>query len=121
MPRGGKTYTGIITQTGTATPEVQIFTNTIGNIIWTRDDVGIYTGTLNGAFPENKKLLPPFTPDSPMVIPLFNSIPADYYYSLTSTSTDNLTLRVYAANGDPAELSTATAGFGLLIQINIYP
>jgi len=49
-----KTYTVLITQTGTSDPTVTILENGIGAIIWTRTGVGTYSGTLTGAFTLNK-------------------------------------------------------------------
>lgn len=46
-----KFYFGSISQAGTAAPTVTTGGNTVGAIVWTRNDVGSYTGTLAGAFP----------------------------------------------------------------------
>lgn len=55
IPPGGsgckKVYAANLNQTGTANPVASIGENTIGDIIWTRQDVGIYYGELAGAFP----------------------------------------------------------------------
>ena len=47
-------YTALISQTGTNAPTVIVLENTIGNIVWTRTGTGNYSGTLPGAFPEDK-------------------------------------------------------------------
>jgi hypothetical protein len=45
-------YTALISQAGTAFPTKTILgTNSIGNIVWTREGVGRYIGTLDKAFP----------------------------------------------------------------------
>ena len=49
-----KKYIALISQTGTANPTVAVLENTIGNIVWTRSLVGVYYGTLTGAFTANK-------------------------------------------------------------------
>jgi hypothetical protein len=49
-----KKYIALITQTGTSAPSVIELENTIGPIVWTRSAVGIYFGTLTGAFTDNK-------------------------------------------------------------------
>lgn len=49
-----KVYTFEIFATGLADPTLTIFENTIGSIVWTRDDAGEYTGTLASAFTNNK-------------------------------------------------------------------
>jgi hypothetical protein len=42
-------YKAILTQTGTADPVVTILENTLKtNVIWTRDAIGVYYGTLEG-------------------------------------------------------------------------
>ena len=42
-------YKALLTQTGTADPVATVFENTLKtNIIWTRNSVGEYTGTLEG-------------------------------------------------------------------------
>jgi hypothetical protein len=47
-------YIALISQVGTADPTVIELENTIGPIIWTRTGVGIYIGTLTGAYTLNK-------------------------------------------------------------------
>lgn len=54
-------YKAIINQSGTDAPTVvNVLENTIGNIVWSRDDVGQYLGTLAGVFTQNKThIIPP--------------------------------------------------------------
>ncbi len=52
-----KKYVALITQTGTLDPVVEILENTIGDIVWTRAGVGVYFGTLIGAFTLDKTFL----------------------------------------------------------------
>lgn len=48
-------YTARLSQTGTDAPIATVLgDNTIGDIVWTRNDQGIYFGTLAGAFTLNK-------------------------------------------------------------------
>lgn len=48
-------YTALLTQSGTDAPVATVLENTLGGtVVWTRNDTGIYTGTLAGAFTENK-------------------------------------------------------------------
>lgn len=51
---GYKSYVALLTQTGTAAPTATELENTIGSILWARTSAGIYTATLNGAFPSGK-------------------------------------------------------------------
>jgi hypothetical protein len=52
-----KKYVAIISQTGTNNPTVTVLENTLGNIVWTRQGAGDYTGTLSNAFPANKTFI----------------------------------------------------------------
>jgi hypothetical protein len=47
-------YIALISQSSTANPTVIELENTIGPIVWTRTAVGIYFGTLTGAFTASK-------------------------------------------------------------------
>lgn len=47
---GYKSYVALMSQTGTAAPTVIELENSLGNIVWTRNGVGVYEGTLSGAF-----------------------------------------------------------------------
>ena len=49
-----KKYIALISQSSTADPTVIELENTIGPIIWTRSAVGVYFGTLAGAFTLDK-------------------------------------------------------------------
>lgn len=53
-----KVYTALLTQSGTNAPIATVLENTLGgDIVWSRDDIGVYYGTLVGAFTENKTIL----------------------------------------------------------------
>lgn len=47
-------YVALLTQSGLGSPVATIKTNTIGEIVWSRSDAGVYLGTLNGAFPSGR-------------------------------------------------------------------
>lgn len=50
-----KVYSFSITQSGTSAPTVSVSENTLGGtVIWTRTGIGVYRGTLTGAFPIGK-------------------------------------------------------------------
>lgn len=54
---GYRSYTALLTQTGTHPPEVTVLENTLGkDIVWTYSSVGAYAGTLAGAFVEQSKV-----------------------------------------------------------------
>src|SRR3989304_5031810 len=52
--RGYKVYSALLSQSGTDAPTVIILENTIGDIVWTRDDIGAYLGTFANAFTLDK-------------------------------------------------------------------
>lgn len=52
-----KNYVALLTQTGMNAPVATVLVNTLGNIVWTRNVVGEYFGTLVGAFPQDKTYL----------------------------------------------------------------
>ncbi len=45
-----KVYSALLTQSGTDAPVVTVLENTIGNIIWTYQETGYYTGDLTDGF-----------------------------------------------------------------------
>src|SRR3990167_5465013 len=58
---GKKVYKALLTQAGTDAPTAIILENTIGNIVWSRNGVGDYLGTLTGAFSSINKTAIQFT------------------------------------------------------------
>jgi len=55
MFRPYRVYTGLISQTGTNDPTITILgLNDVGTIVWTRNAVGQYNGTLVGSFEADK-------------------------------------------------------------------
>lgn len=58
-------YVATLTQSGTDAPTAIVLLNTLGGaVVWTRDEAGRYTGTLNGAFPAGRTVpLMPVTAD----------------------------------------------------------
>lgn len=54
---GALVYRALLTQSGTNPPVATVLQNTIGSIVWTRNNAGIYTGTLANAFTANKTMV----------------------------------------------------------------
>jgi hypothetical protein len=54
IARPYKVYTALLTQTGTNAPTATVLENTIGPIVWSRSNPGLYLGTLTGAFTVSK-------------------------------------------------------------------
>jgi len=61
-------------------PVVTILENSFGNISWTKNNVGVYRGTLNSSFPSNKTFAPSYT-----IFPL-NGLPIFFFVTLLSDS-----------------------------------
>jgi hypothetical protein len=54
---GYRSYTALLSQTGTDAPVATVLENTLGGaVVWSYDGVGDYYGTLTGAFPDSNKL-----------------------------------------------------------------
>lgn len=54
---GYRSYTALLTQTGTTAPTAVVLENTLGqDIVWTYTGVGTYTGTSVGTFTEQNKI-----------------------------------------------------------------
>jgi hypothetical protein len=107
-----KIYEAIISQTGTNAPVATILKNTLGGTpIWSRDGVGNYYLTLNGAFPQTKTLLPPAiaTSSGSLLLPLNNG--------------DNNSINFYSINleGETPTTPIDIEQQYISIQIKIHP
>ncbi len=53
-----KVYVALLSQTGTDDPTAVVLKNTLGGeVVWTRENTGLYYGTLLGAFPQFKTVI----------------------------------------------------------------
>ena len=50
-------YTALLSQSGTSAPTATVLENTLGTVVWTRSEAGIYIGTFTGGFTLNKTWL----------------------------------------------------------------
>ena len=50
-------YSALLTQVGTDPPVAVVLNNTIGNIVWSREHMGVYDASLQGAFPDQNKVM----------------------------------------------------------------
>lgn len=104
-----KVYTALLTQTGTNAPVATVLENTIGNIVWTRDDVGQYTGTLNGAFTVNKTT----------VSKDIQEVSGDAKYAKAfSGSVDTIILQTF---DNPVDATDTDLDGIIFIEIRVYP
>lgn len=99
-----QSYRALMTQTGTAAPVVTVLENSIGTIVWTRSGVGVYVGTLTGAFTVGKTSVIVSDPS-----PLVGSISAGSTANAVTVSTFNTT---------PAAADAILSG--QVIEIRVY-
>jgi hypothetical protein len=129
-----KVYSALLTQSGTDAPVAVILENTIGDIVWTREDGGIgtegmYKGTLLGAFTAGKSVCAPYSSN-------FNSVGTSNIHLPLSTNgnlqtgwvtmyfggtndEDYLEIDTYDMT-DRAEWSTVLGEGNLFIEIRVY-
>lgn len=101
-------YVALLTQVTTGDPSAGELQNSIGAIVWTRDDVGVYIGTLAAAFPTDRTVVI-ITPSTALTL----------IAATVDASEDFLTLTVQDASAafvpfDDALLNT-------MIEIRVYP
>lgn len=104
--KGYYEYTALISQSGTSDPTVTVIKNTLpaGAIVWARSGVGVYTGTLAGAFIANK------------TVGFINSTGGSAQADVKRTSNDVVTLSTFNITPAAADaLLTASA-----IEIRVY-
>ena len=94
-------YTALLTQSGSGAPTAIVLQNTLGGtVVWTRDDQGVYYGTLSGAFTENKT----------------------WTYPYSQTSVDNF--KLFWANTNEVQFTTYSTDSQLTltpVEIRVYP
>lgn len=108
-------YTALLTQTGTSAPVATVLQNTVGEIVWTRNDVGQYIGTLAATFGGTTAIFlsnnkTPSTED-------------DIAYTFVAQVSDTSTIEVYTAALElPGGAVTLTDGLltATSIEIKIY-
>lgn len=116
-----KQYVAYINQTGTGAPTANVLINTIGNIIWTRDSPGNYTGTLTDGFRDQSKTvcLPGGSGVSQQGIGY--TLPFDHGYSLQRATADTVILNIVKTSDySSVELSDLFADNQCLIEIYVY-
>jgi hypothetical protein len=99
-------YVARFVQTGTASPTVTTYENSIGSIVWTRLATGSYKGTLSGAFSSGKVHLLFNNPLSTRIVYFYNAADPNAIYI------------------DCTDTTPAPADYGsdeLSIEIKVYP
>lgn len=110
---GYKVYSATLTQSGGADPVADVLENTIGDIIWSYNLDGNYTGTLIGAFTAGKVfiLLSMFGDDSG----------TPYTYYARRNSLDTIGLYVFQIGGSVgATILGEAPNAGCPIEIRVY-
>lgn len=110
-----KVYTALLSQTGIDAPVATVLQNSIGDIVWTRDDVGIYTATLALAFTTNKTFVPPVS---------YYSSTGDsnkcFYQSTGSTESALKFNQFDFVDAALADVTSSPTGY-IEIEIRVYP
>lgn len=97
--------------------------NTLGDIVWTREDVGFWKGTLAGAFTAGKTVCPPFDTGGSVILPLSGSTLYDNGYQVLRLSDNEIGVYCYSSDYNPKEFYEAIGinnNNGLLIEIQVY-
>lgn len=119
-----KEYKALFTQTGTSAPNPIILSNTIGTIVWTRDSVGSYLGTLDGAFDDTKTLnniFGEFNGIANTYIPISDQSSITGYYTMYLNSSNEIWLITVDETFTPIEYSTLLTVTKLPINIQTFP
>lgn len=111
-----KVYTALLSQTGTDAPVATVLQNTLGGtVVWTRDDVGIYTATLASVFTTNKTFVPPVS---------YYSSTGDsnkcFYQSTGSTESALKFNQFDFVDAALADVTSSPTGY-IEIEIRVYP
>jgi hypothetical protein len=96
---GYKEYVAVFSQTSTQDPEVSVKKNNLGGeVVWTREDVGVYVGTLTGAFPAGRTVSP------------------NKFQILSPPTSSDLAMSVSVASEDSLSVETSTYTTGDFID-----
>lgn len=102
-------YVALLTQSGTDAPVATVLENTLGGtVVWTRNDVGDYTGTLAGVFTVNKTWF---------ATPGFDWSSSLKYANIGRVDADSVQLFTTTEDGT----AEADDWAGLPIEIRVYP
>jgi len=106
-----KVYTALMSQSNSDNPVVKVLHNTLGNIVWTRDQEGIYIGTLSGRFTHNKTVCfaTPGSYDG-------NSVGE---INMCTVDVNTVQITVYDTSGGNTDFLTGGA-FEVSIEIKVY-
>jgi hypothetical protein len=117
-------YVALLTQAGTNAPTANVLNgndgNYLGDIIWTRVDVGNYIGTLNGAFTNNKTWFYPSGNSNAFVA--FSGNAWSGGFNLYRGDADRVFIDVADESGNFIDLSGRLSNPATIsIEIRVYP
>lgn len=128
-PGGGgvQSYIALLEQTGTDAPVATVLLNTFnGEIVWTRESAGNYSGTLINAFTDDKVHIPPFgdfSGDANTYLPIWSGSGAVLgYWTVYLANEDSIGIQVKNPSGVAVDLSTLIGTTKLMLpEIRVYP
>jgi hypothetical protein len=121
-----KSYSALVTQTGTDNPVATVLSNDLGGtVVWTRDSVGNYSATLAGAFTENKTIFPSFLAPNYESKAVVMSVSADVQnvdgvINMYRNDVNSVMLETSLTASGYAEFSTVLGTSSLFIEIRVY-
>jgi hypothetical protein len=116
-----KIYKGLLTQSSTDNPTVRVLENTLGDIAWTRDSAGAYTGTLTGAFTANKVFFHhPSNYQAPDLVYAVSNKPATIQFSMGRNDANSIYLNSFLATADASDVLLNVAVDDLLLNTEIF-
>jgi hypothetical protein len=114
-------YAAVLTQSGEEAPVASIMQNTLsGPILWSRSGVGVYVGTLTGAFTANKTFFPQIPTAGYSVSPFSVSTMFDFGWTGGRQSDNTVTISFFNETYNSVEFDTIGVG-QIFIEIRVYP
>lgn len=112
-----------ISQVGTGAPTIHILQNTIGNIVWSRNSIGFYEGTLTGAFTENKTWIANMDNLRTAMYPISFSGINKEAYTFYWASTSTIAIQIFDSTFNNVDLSTLFGDNNILWlpEVNVFP
>jgi len=109
---GYRQYVALLTQSGTNAPVATVLKNTLGGtVVWTRETIGSYIGTLSGAFPINNT-----TPNGRVGFVIDTAAEDTDKLAFIQRITDGIIISTYEA-GNQAD--TVLSGFPVDIRVYV--
>lgn len=122
---GYKVYTALLTQSGTDAPVATVLQNTIGDtIIWSRSDVGFYTGVSALNVFTSKTIAIPFGDSNNNTFQPFGIDPITgkitTFYQILPSPPDSVLIFTWNLDNAAIEWSACNANKSAYVEIRIY-